>query len=111
MISNYLFWTDPSLRGRWDGGGFLLLALTNLTLMAVLFLQLRLLNQRYYSSQSLQLTLKLFESQLEDQRYKGLVCERGGVSSFLAMNYHFIGLVKKFLIFLVLVVPANNFRT
>lgn len=81
----------------------------NLVTVISSYYQLKLVNGDNRDKRDLRMTQRFFGRYISDLRYESVVLAEGnGVSKFFILNYHFLGLVKKLLLFFVLVGPFRE---
>ena len=94
-----------NLRVSWDIYGFLMLLFADFLLAASTYYQVKVINRACRDEEWVGLGERLFARYTYDQRSEEVRSDRSivGLERFLRLNYHFLGLLKKLLLFLVLV--------
>ena len=111
LITNYILFSSAEISKAWDFYGLLMLLFVDLVIMVSTYYQLRVMNSQETKS-NLRNAQRFFGRLIQDQKYEEIVQSRSRYRSayrFLMLNYHFLGLIKKLLLFLVLVAVKERF--
>ena len=111
FLTNYILFEQFEVGQKWDAYGVLMIILVDLVVVAQVFYQFKLVNRQYLERGQIRTTQRFFGRYINDLYYTEIVEGRvreSRVVERLKMNYHLVGLGKKFVLFLVLVVGKER---